>query len=408
MLRVGAIAIETPRVGLKTFDEQSFALHAPLELLARYALLPKVRPEQRKLARLQLLATAAVYQMIGEPGAPPSPWYPESMTEAWPAIIDAFDRGDQTDVERGMHYVAERATAETIIAFLGDRIVKRLGASLHAPILLALLCRVGPEAARLVLPKLWEFLGVLSVETVVDWCRAGVNGTDAAVPFAELRFGREMHLGTPREGGIVALVKHVAGNGALDVHLDAVASLEHGDAGDYDSAFATLTRLAALSMLQETSKIARYGWSHCLTIPEGIWSMSRCMESKQGALSLASAVVGSYRSVYGSNEFQYDWIPSTTTLSLSEALSVSPDEAAAAAFHAPSALRPEIETELATQAAIRNDTHLVKYTLTCLNLGAMDPEFAALYHAAAANLLAIWFKDTPEESLYANLLDGRV
>src|SRR6187399_1364710 len=39
----------------------SFSLHAPLELLARYGLLPLVNPRERTLARLQLAGSAASF-----------------------------------------------------------------------------------------------------------------------------------------------------------------------------------------------------------------------------------------------------------------------------------------------------------------------------------------------------------
>src|ERR1700692_1988297 len=39
----------------------SFTLHAPLEVMARYGLMRLVDPSDRELARLQMLASAAVY-----------------------------------------------------------------------------------------------------------------------------------------------------------------------------------------------------------------------------------------------------------------------------------------------------------------------------------------------------------
>ena len=39
----------------------SFTLHAPLEAMARYGLMHLVHPSDRELARLQMLASAAVY-----------------------------------------------------------------------------------------------------------------------------------------------------------------------------------------------------------------------------------------------------------------------------------------------------------------------------------------------------------
>jgi hypothetical protein len=39
----------------------SFTLHAPLEVMARYGLMRLVEPSDRELARLQMVASAAVY-----------------------------------------------------------------------------------------------------------------------------------------------------------------------------------------------------------------------------------------------------------------------------------------------------------------------------------------------------------
>ena len=66
-----------------------------------------------------------------------------------------------------------------------------------------------------------------------------------------------------------------------------------------------------------------------------------------------------------------------------------------------------MRTELATQAAIRNDAHLVKYTLACLDVATMDPAYARLYHAAAAYLVSVWMATTPAESLLENLATDR-
>ena len=43
----------------------SFLLNAPLELLARFCLLSLVAPEDRRLARIQMVATAVVYAHAG-------------------------------------------------------------------------------------------------------------------------------------------------------------------------------------------------------------------------------------------------------------------------------------------------------------------------------------------------------
>jgi hypothetical protein len=49
----------------------SFHLHAPLEIMARYNLLPLVSPADRDLAEIQMVATASYYQAAGEGVSPP-------------------------------------------------------------------------------------------------------------------------------------------------------------------------------------------------------------------------------------------------------------------------------------------------------------------------------------------------
>ena len=65
---VAAVAsvVRTPR----TDPADSFVLHAPLELAARAALLPRVAPGERSKARAQIAAIATAYDAFG-PAAPP-------------------------------------------------------------------------------------------------------------------------------------------------------------------------------------------------------------------------------------------------------------------------------------------------------------------------------------------------
>src|SRR4051812_17100364 len=61
-----ADALATPRED----PADSFVLHAPLELMARTALLPFVVPEQRATARDQILAIGTDFEAFGPPVAP--------------------------------------------------------------------------------------------------------------------------------------------------------------------------------------------------------------------------------------------------------------------------------------------------------------------------------------------------
>src|SRR4051812_32122378 len=73
-------------------DRFSFVLHAPLELMARAALLPYVDPEQRDRVRLRIAAIAAMYQNSGPPVPPPAPSAGEydSLAAAAAALVGAI------------------------------------------------------------------------------------------------------------------------------------------------------------------------------------------------------------------------------------------------------------------------------------------------------------------------------
>src|ERR1039457_914223 len=61
LFRAAAHIVSQPKLELS-----SFRLHAPLEIMARYNLLPLVSPPDRDLARIQMVATASHYQAGGE------------------------------------------------------------------------------------------------------------------------------------------------------------------------------------------------------------------------------------------------------------------------------------------------------------------------------------------------------
>jgi pimeloyl-ACP methyl ester carboxylesterase len=63
---------------------------------------------------------------------------------------------------------------------------------------------------------------------------------------------------------------------------------------------------------------------------------------------------------------------------------------------------------LATEASIRNDIHLVKYTRACLDMGTFDPEHVRLYLAAAAHLCAVWMAEVPRATIAEALLVDRI
>ena len=87
-----------------------------------------------------------------------------------------------------------------------------------------------------------------------------------------------------------------------------------------------------------------------------------------------------------------------------EALETSPTVAAARVWHADPSERPAIKQLLATQASIRTDQHLIKYTRACLDMVSFAPEH--LYLAAAAHLCSVWVKEHPTAQIKSKLQSG--
>ncbi len=128
-------------------------------------------------------------------------------------------------------------------------------------------------------------------------------------------------------------------------------------------------------------------------------------------LALAATLVWitSYRTIMSERSLDFSWVPSQANerLTVLEALETSPVAAAARVWHASETERPLIRQTLATQASIRNDQHLVKYTRACLDMCSFDPTYEHLYLAAAAHLCGLWIQECPKQGILSNLLDGR-
>jgi hypothetical protein len=118
--------------------------------------------------------------------------------------------------------------------------------------------------------------------------------------------------------------------------------------------------------------------------------------------------ITAYRSILSRRPLDLDWTPEKVTgASIHEALHTSPQVAAGRVWHADESEWPEIRVKLASEASIRNDQHLVKYTRATLDMGSFDPGATRLYLAAAAHLCALWLAECPRETLRDRLLVGR-
>ena len=95
-----------------------------------------------------------------------------------------------------------------------------------------------------------------------------------------------------------------------------------------------------------------------------------------------------------------------TKSSFTDALKAGPEEAAGAVLAAEAGGLRDLRRTIVREAVIRSDAHLVKYVLACMDSAAIYPPAERLFHAAAAYLLAIWIRETPEEELDLPPLSG--
>ena len=76
-------------------------------------------------------------------------------------------------------------------------------------------------------------------------------------------------------------------------------------------------------------------------------------------------------------------------------------------WHADAEELPLVRQALATQASIRADQHLVKYTRACLDMVSFDPKCERLYLAAAAHLCGLWVQESPAAKVKDSLFTDR-
>lgn len=386
-------AITPPKVA----PPSSFVLHAPLELLARAALLPQVAPEARGLARRRIAALAVRYAHAGaEVNATDRAFRDEASALA--ALLDALRGGDVDGTDAALCFLLPRVPLWQLRAALVDELVPCLGAAAHAPILLAALPKVAGRVTRVegLLRAPLRTLASASDQRL----RWHLALPAAPVPQAPALALFEALAAPPRVSSSSSIAPTML---AAEPHGQAAARLA-GPVRALSPAQAerVLLRVAALSMLQDDPASAPYGWTHCLTLPQAVLANADVAADPAALVAVAATHVLGFRATLGQVALDPAGVPppAPTDLSMTSAArlrrrDLDPAAAAGLAYHAPIAERDELMTVLATHAALHTDSHLAKYTLACFDAAARDPEAAPLFLAAAASLGAWWDVHAP-------------
>lgn len=396
----------------------SFILHAPLELLARYGLLQLVDPQERSLARLQMVASAATF----EAGPPPAPApkkvgpFPDPST-AVAEFTRAFQGGSADGIEAIMLQFAAQFGTARLVQLLTPLALPTLTGASHSHIGLWLLLRharasdVGDAAllraatrslSRNPASQLKSF-SAMSLES---------SKTLKQTPDEVEKEILAKLTAPPRKTGSLGGMQALFTAGEATGNADTLFTdfLRHDLTNEQiDAAFRAVLRVCAHSMLQHNTQHAKFGWSHCLTLPQAACGLSSLNIDRKLALACSLVWITSYRSVLSDRDLDFNWMPAKLdgSASVIEALQTSPTVAASRVWHADPVEYPQIKQTLATQASIRTDQHLIKYTRACLDMISFDPKHEHLYLAAAAHLCGVWVKERPEANLKNDLLKGR-
>lgn len=386
-----ARVIGVPR-GEVVAGRSSFVLHAPLELLARAALLPHVLSPHRERARQRIVALADGYAASGPPLGPPEPASFRSTTEAAAVLAAAVEAGNLPDVDVVAAWLGDRAGPGELVRLLYGTFLDRLSAAGHANIYLAQLSRTQPRGLPgQMLRHPAQALALDSTRRIRVPETTTREDPDGALA-QELLGGvqRVTPIGPPPSNFIAPLVEHAQDKGALEglVGADGVFVAPR-------RAPHSLLRFAAQTMLQGDLDEAPYGWTHCLTLAQAPLLLAAAGAAPGPATFVASAYLAAHWAGLGRGSVDLDHVPEPVSVDVAEALQAGPTVAAAAAWHAPDP--SGTAALLATVASINHDAHRVKYTLACLDAAACDPEAARLYLAAAAHLNAWWLANPHDD-----------
>ena len=360
----------------------SLEIHAPLEVMARYLLLPLVDSRRREGARRYLAAAARDFADV-----------------AVPAIRQADDptnRVGGNDLAAASWPVIGCCLAATMCQpesrlnrqALATRVLQQVGGAGHGQILLGHMLNADLDVRRKLLPHMQMFIRAYREDpstekgAVIPQLGPLLRASPAA--FDEFLSGvPRSSVDTPHTGirGVMA-----RGQGVEVAEIDSVdGSTPFGAAGT--------ACVAAARMMLTAETDMEYGWSHCLTLSEAAWGFVDRGDDT-GAIVALSYVTG-FVSALGfpgwPSPVPHRLNASRGIAALRQALaSASPEDAVAICLGASEDIAMQAWGEVVSQASDMKDAHLVKYVHAALRCATRKPEAEPVFLAAATRLLARW------------------
>ncbi len=337
--------VSVPKKQSSDFSTSSFLLHAPLEICARYFLLPLVDDEHTASARKQMRLTAKKY-----------------------FDFENSERIEYHDFDMNTVNIAEWSTSLLFAS--------------HAPILLALQSTLGEtnESIHNVLGRMGREI-FDAQEAQMAWAHKPPTNDEISPELLKHpqqwfidHVGNIQHV-TGESTFIRASVERAEAAGVIEPLVELLGNITNfTERADFVIPFQSLARMCALSMVAESVEHAKFGWTHCLTIPHAMWVLSSISGNAGRLLQAATTHAATFRALLGEEKLVVD--------DLREFYEA--DEISVFAEHYVRI------TDIISQACTLEDAHLVKYIYTCFDCMKRDPQYSKLYLSAAGKLLSLW------------------
>lgn len=396
----------------KCLVADSFTLHAPLEVMARYRLLRLVAAEDHELGRMQMLAIAAKYQASGESIPHAASTLSLSPDEAEAELRKAVSEGDLERTDAICIGLADEHGVKVLLRSIADLALETLTAATHTHIGLMHIARIWSEAGPIATRLARTGLRAMAQEPVA---RLKPVRTHRVLKDPERDLESilsQVPAQAPSVKGIRPLLEDAEKAGLFE-ELLGDALLSSRDPEMCKAASRAACRIAALSMLGDSpefpanlaafpSQAAKFIWTHCLTMPQAAWMLTQFLPQPEFAARAAhvgAAWVIGLRYCYGNGALELHPGFEAPRTDFAAALAESPCAAATTAWAAGPEERPELVRILATESAIRSDAHLVKHVRACLDAAEQSPSDERLFHAAAAYLCSIWCREESREKV---------
>lgn len=395
-------------------NPSSFTLHAPLELMARFSLLPLVRPADREMARMQIVASVAAYQEEAKPTPLPTAHAPfPDLATAEREMAAAHKAADSARLEAMTLQLARQAGNAAVVRILTPVALPSLGAAAHAHIGLWLLLRHGGSggdaqaaallrnAVRMVASepgaRLKSFSGM-----DLRIAKPARGSVDVAGEILT-KLATAPDIGKEETHGIRGLMEAAERSGVAD-RLFGELMRTHLVDDDIDAGFRAIAKVAAHIMLQSDNLDA-----HRMTQPQAAFGLSHYHPARKLALGSALVWITGYRAEGDKSRLDFDFQPPPAPpgMGLREALEAAPEVAASRFWWSAPEEAGQAYELLATEAAVRGKQHFVKYTRACFDMAALHPPDERLYLAAAAHKASKEIRNTPRSKLTESLSGKR-